>query len=217
MVEAVCFDLDGTLFDDRQYVEAGLRAAASVVEAETVADVTEDLFEAFFEREIRQRTFDHVLERRGLPTDLVGEMVESYHDHDEPLDPFPEAVPVLDSLGSEYRLGLLTGGTNGHAKLDRLGLSSSFDAVVVAPDRGLSKHDPAAFETLLSELGVDGSDAVYVGNRPELDVPHPAALGMRTVQVTTGLYGGPPESDRTTPDRTVESLAELPAVLDTFE
>lgn len=217
MVEAVCFDLDGTLFDDRQYVEAGLRAAARVVEAETGEDVTRDLFEAFFGDEVREQTFDHVLGRRGLPTDLVAELVEAYHDHDAALDPYPEAVEVLDRLRREYRLGLLTGGTNGHDKIDRLGLKTYFDAIVVAPACGLTKREPEVFVRLLEELDVAGSEAVYVGDRPRLDVPQPNRLGMHTVWVRTGLHGGPPESERERPDRTVESLDRLPDVLETLE
>jgi len=217
MVEAVCFDLDGTLFDDRQYQEAGLRAAARTIKDRTGVDLTQDLFEAFFDQNIREQTFDFILKRHGLPTDLVPELIDSYHAHEEALEPYPETVDVLDDLQGQYRLGLLTGGTNGHDKIERLGIETYFNAIVVAPARGLTKRDPEAFVRLLADIDVAASEAVFVGDRPELDFPHANDLGMHTVRVNTGFYADAvPESKREEPDSTIECLSELSEVLDTL-
>ena len=219
MVEAVCFDLDGTLFDDRQYVEAGLRAAARALADAAEGDfeaasAEADLFEAYFEEGVRERTFDHVLDRRGLSTDLVPALVEAYHGHEASLDPYPEAVALLEDLSADYRLGLLTGGTNGREKVERLGLGSYFDAVVVAPDREFTKWDAEAFEALVDELGVSPAKTVYVGDRPELDFPHPNDLGMTTIRIRTGFHSDEtPAGEREQPDATVESLSGVRAVL----
>lgn len=214
MVRAVCFDLDGTLFDDRQYVRAGLREAARVVEAETGVAVEEELLDAYFRREIQEETFDHVLAEKDLPVELVPDLVDAYHDHDADLDPYPEVRAVLDRLDDRYDLGLLTGGTNGRTKLDRLGLAEYFDAVVVAPARDLTKRETESFRILLDSLGVEASETVYVGDRPSVDFPIPNDLGMTTVRVAVGRYAEvPPETPGETPDVTVEDLQDLPEVI----
>lgn len=213
MLKAVGFDLDGTLFDDRQYIRAGLAEAARTLESRTGADVHDDLLDAYFGRGIREGTFDHVLEARGLSTELVPELVAAYHDHDEELDPYPETVPVLRTLADEFRLGLLTGGTNGHEKLDRLGIASYFDAVIVAED-GRTKRDPDPFEELLDALDVRASETAYVGDRPEIDFVHPNDLGMHTVRVGVGRFADvAPDGADEEPDVTIDGLDELPELL----
>jgi len=143
MIQAVCFDLDGTLFDDEQYVRGGLQAAADVLEQRTGQSLHEEFESAYFEEEVRERTLDHILAERGLSGDHVPALVEAYplgrdsvtcyearsgisrcdtgdmwvgvltksrpsgyHDNTAPLTPYPETEQVLDSLASDYRLGL---------------------------------------------------------------------------------------------------------------
>lgn len=214
MVTAVGFDLDGTLFDDRQYVRAGLAAAARVLESRTDVDAREDLLEAYFQRGIREGTFDHVLDARDLSPDLVPELVDAYHDHDDDLVAYPETVPVLETLDDDYRLGLLTGGTNGREKLERLGVASYFDAVVVTAGGDATKRDPEPFRELCDALGVEPSEMAYVGDRPELDFARPNELGMRTIRVRKGQYAdATPETDREKPDVTIDNLTDLPDLL----
>jgi putative hydrolase of the HAD superfamily len=218
MVTAVGFDLDGTLFDDRQYVRAGLVEAARVLESRTGVDAREDLLDAYFQRGVWERTFDHVLDSRDLSADLVPDLVEAYHDHDADLVPYPETVPLLEALADDYRLGLVTGGTNGREKLSRLGIASYFEAVVVTAGGDATKHDPEPFRELCDDLGVDPPETAYVGDRPELDFARPNELGMHTVRVMVGRYAdATPASHREEADVTIDSLEELPDLLASLE
>lgn len=210
MVTAVCFDLDGTLYDDRQYVRAGFERAARLLEAEIGEDLYDEFLTAFFERGVRERTFDRVLEERGLSTDYVPELVAAYHGHSAELEPYPEARAVLDELASRYDLAVLTDGTNGRSKLDRLGLAEYFDVTLVTADTPVTKRDPEPFRDALSSLSAAPEEAVYVGDRPDLDFPRSNAIGMHTVRVRRGTFRGVEAADRADPDETVETLAELP-------
>ena len=214
MTDALYFDLDGTLFDDRQYVRGGLRHAGDVLAEQTGAELTDELLAAYFEREITGATFDTVLAEHGLSTDLVPTLVSAYHDNTAELSPFPDANPTLDVLSETYRLGLITGGTNGREKLDRLGLSEYFETVFVGPEYGCSKHHPEIFEAALDSLDVVPSQAAYVGDRPSLDFPQPNQLGMTTVRVRTGRYATAEATGDTEPDNTVDRLASVRSVVD---
>lgn len=214
MTTAVCFDLDGTLFDDRQYVRGGLRHAGDVLADWTGLELTDALLDAYFERGITESTFDTVLREHGQPTELVTALVAAYHDNDATLSPFPETVPTLETLVDEYRLGVVTGGTNGREKLDRLGLEEYFETVFVSPVYGSSKREPEIFEATLDTLSVKPTEAIYVGDRPSLDFPQPNRLGMTTVRVKTGRYAEADATENATPDYVVDSLDDLPPIVD---
>jgi putative hydrolase of the HAD superfamily len=213
MVTAVVFDLDGTLFDDRQYVRAGLLSAAERLEARTGRDLSADLLRSYFRAGRRERTFDRVLSAHDLDPGLVPELVDAYHANEESLVAFPDATRVLSTLSDGYDLGLLTGGTNGEEKLRRLGLASHFDVVHVAAARGTSKWDAEPYEAILSELGVAASETAYVGDRPALDFPHPNRLGMHTIRTRTGRFANEEPEGDARPDVAVDSLGELPGVV----
>ena len=212
-MDAVCFDLDGTLFDDRQYVRAGLLAAADLLDRETGVDLSAELLEAYFRRELTEQTFDHVLDEHGLSTDLVPRLVTAYHEHSAPLVPFPDAESTLEGLREEYDLAVVTGGTNGASKLDRLGLSGYFDSVVVAPAHGWSKRDPEPFAAALGELGTTPDGPAVVGDRPAVDFARPNRMGMLTVRVRRGRYATVAASEATESDIEVDSLDAVPEVL----
>jgi len=212
----VCFDLDGTLFDDRQYVRAGLERAGDVFAERTGVDLTEAFLRAYFQGDATEATFDAVLADHGHSLDAVPELVDAYHDNDVPLVPFPDAEPTLAALEDEYALGLVTGGRNGRTKLRRLGLADYFDVVVVTAELDASKREPEPYETALRELGVPAEAAVYVGDRPSLDVSQPSALGMPTVRVRRGQYAERVPTGDAVPDVTIETLAALPDALATL-
>ena len=68
------------------------------------------------------------------------------------------------------------------ADVERLGIAERVDAVVLAGDAGARKPDPGIFERALAELGVDATDALFVGDRLVDDVAGAASVGMTTVQ-----------------------------------
>lgn len=215
MRRAIGFDLDGTLFDDRQYVRQGLDAAAASLRDAIGRDLRDSFHEAYFERGVRDRTFDVVCAEHDVAPEYVPELVEAYHAAGGPLDPAPGAESVLATLGEELEIGVLTGGRNGRSKLERLGLDRYVDAVVVAPDRGLSKRDREAFVTFYDELGVPPAESVYVGDRPDLDLAWPAELGALTVLVRGSRWDVETGAETVDPSLVIDRLAELPTALET--
>ncbi|MDS0258348.1 HAD family hydrolase [Haloarcula sp. S1CR25-12] len=209
MVHAVCFDLDGTLFDDRQYARAGLENAASELARRTGVDLTEELVEAYFGRGRRTATFDVVLAEAGLSEDHVPALVRAYHDSEGPLVPYRDAVETLDSLRTAYDIGVITGGTNGRGKLARLGLDGHVDEVIVTADREDSKHAPDPFIEMAARFGVSHDAMAFVGDRPELDFPQPNRLGMTTIRLRRGHYASAAARGDAVPDIEVDSLAEV--------
>lgn len=217
-VEAICFDLDDTLYDYLRYVQAGLDEAGDYLEALTGRQYHAELFDIYFEEGITDGTFDVLVERHGLSPELVDEMVEAYHGATGPLKPYPETESVLAELAETYRLGCITDAREGHTKLRRLGIREYFDEVLVTRTIGHSKRDTEAFEYLLSKLSASPQSAVYVGDDPRVDFHAPNELGMTTVRLRRGRYADrEPDDLAAIPDREIRQLDELPNVLARIE
>ncbi|HEX2429120.1 MAG TPA: HAD family hydrolase [Gaiellaceae bacterium] len=66
--------------------------------------------------------------------------------------------------------------------LERQGIAERVDAIVLSSEVGKRKPHPAIFERALSELDVDASVALFVGDRLEADVLGASRIGMKTIQ-----------------------------------
>lgn len=84
---------------------------------------------------------------------------------------------------------------------------------ISAADVGYLKPHPAIFQVALKQLGVSPAEAVFVGDNPVADIAGAQAVGLQTVLRVT--HPVPPLlSGLIIPDGAINSLYELPAVLD---
>jgi putative hydrolase of the HAD superfamily len=210
---AVAFDLDDTLYAHRQYVTAGFEAAAELVHERTGVEIYDDLVTAYYEQELYKRTFDAVLEKYDVSTDLVPQLVERYHDEIGDLEPFPDTEGVLKDLANNYRLALITDGKNVSEKLEQLGLEEYFEFVVATTNREVTKREPAPYEELLSHFDALPASVAYVGDDPRYEFRYPNRLGMYTVWVRRGLHADRTPANDCTPDSEIDTLRELPQVI----
>lgn len=212
---AVLFDLDGTLYDDRQYVRAGFKKAAAYLRAEHGVEAFDDMvWEYCMERNF-ETVFDRVLDDYDLPDQEVANLVEAYHDTDPDLDPYPEVTEVLAALPDNCRTAVVTGGKRGDEKLRKLGLEEWVDEVYVTPDHGTEKARPDPFEAVLESLDVAAERAAFVGDNPEIDFHWPNRLGMTTVWVRRReTIFRSPESPENRPAYVLPTLSLVPEIVE---
>jgi len=83
------------------------------------------------------------------------------------------------------------------------------------PDRVLGKPSPEAAEDALARLGVPAEDCLVVGDRLDTDLRMGADHGMRTALVLTGVSTRADAAESgVDPDTVLDSLADLPAMLE---
>jgi HAD superfamily hydrolase (TIGR01458 family) len=79
----------------------------------------------------------------------------------------------------------------------------------------VGKPAPAMFVEALRRVGADAADTVMVGDDISADVLAAQAVGIRGVLVRTGKYrAGSEETGTHRPDATIDSIADLPAWLE---
>ena len=77
-------------------------------------------------------------------------------------------------------------------KLEALGIASAFELALCAqsPEIGRFKPDPRGLLVTLDRLGIAPEEAMYVGDRPDVDAAAAAAAGVVCAIVTRRTAGG---------------------------
>lgn len=111
----------------------------------------------------------------GLDAGAAKVLVAQWHR----IQPWDEAAGVLDSLGKEHKLGVVTNCSErlGRAAAGRLGVP--FDVIVTAERAGFYKPDPAPYRLALSELQLEPAQALFVAGSG-YDLIGTARVGLDT-------------------------------------
>ncbi|TLM78524.1 MAG: HAD family hydrolase [Actinobacteria bacterium] len=208
-LQAVLFDLDGTLIDSVGLILASFRYATETVLGVEMSD--EDL--------LRNVGMPLRPQMEILAPGRADELVAVYREHnnahhDAMLKGYEGVPEVLDELrGRGLSLAVVTSkGTPLMMRgLDRFGLTGRFDVLVSMDDVTAHKPDPAPLLYAAERLGVAPSQCAYVGDSPH-DVVAARAAGMLAVGALWGAF--PPERVREAgPDLTADDIREVPALL----
>lgn len=131
--------------------------------------------------------------------------------------PFDEAASVLQELRDRgMRIGLISNtmihGRHHREDLRRFGLLHAFDDLIFSGDVGVWKPDRRIFQRSLDALGVDASEAFFVGDRIVDDVGGAQAAGMRAVLKVNPRSDSDytdPRAGAIVPDARISRLDEL--------
>lgn len=110
-----------------------------------------------------------------------------------------ERVDAIRHLASTYRLAIVT---NTHDRdlvpghVNRMGLQHAFDAIVTSVGVGWKKPHRAIYETALETLGIEASQALFVGDTYVADYLGPRSVGIDALLIDPGHRTQVPEVDR---------------------
>ena len=127
---------------------------------------------------------------------------------------FDDVPPFLDLIKTaQLRTALVTNSSvrSQTAKIELMGLTSVFDAVVISGEHRVVKPDPRIFHIALDQLGCSPSEAWHIGDSLATDVAGAAAAGVVSVWLNRdGIERSPSDP---TPDIEIRSLRELSNLL----
>jgi FMN phosphatase YigB (HAD superfamily) len=244
MLKAVLFDLDDTLidwsgfglgWDEREHQLMGgvydyvNREVHALEDFDTLIQVFRELTRDAWEAGRSSLRAPHVgrvlvetLTALGVPPERIDERrcMEAYGWEAAPgVVTFPEVPAVLELLiQNGVRIGIVT---NAHQpmwmrdrELAQLGLLDYFpECRISAADAGYLKPHPNIFEMALGCLDTLAEEAVFVGDNPVADIAGAQGAGIQAV-LRVRQPMSPMLSGLIVPDRAIDSLQELPDVLD---
>lgn len=229
-LQALFFDLDGTLLDDGDAITQALTLACGVVsgrwpaiEASTLATVYRQESEAAwsnYDRELRHLVYPEAMIasvwRAALARWQVNdpsterEAAEVYWTHRlHNCVPYADVFPHVEELAAKFPLYLLTNGAPAmqRAKVAASGLAPLFQRIFVGGDFQRGKPDQAIFRAALTAADCHPTQAVHIGDSLTHDIAGAQNVGVAGVWINR--KGLPSPDTLPLPDGAISTLTEL--------
>lgn len=184
----IVFDLDDTLYLERDYVRSGFEAVGVWVRDEFELEGFAKHAWTAFEAGVRGQVFDAALRSCGLPVtkETVASLVACYREHAPVITLLDDARACLKRL-SGCALAVVTDGpvASQRAKAQALNVDGWAKLAVFTGElgQGFSKPHCRAFELVETGTSYRGSQCAYLADNPAKDFAGPRSLGWLTVRV----------------------------------
>ncbi len=205
-IKVVTFDLDNTLWDvEPALIRAERAQAAWLNENRPLLSETYSKLEirehrmAFWKQhpelnhqisELRIRSTQQLLLMAGYNEEQSSSgaqaAFEKFLEQRHQVEPYEEALEILQELANSYTLGALT---NGNADIFKVDIGACFDFAYTAEQVNASKPMPDMFHAALARTGVSANELIHVGDNPEHDIAGAHAAGVWSVWMNPDAAG----------------------------
>lgn len=191
-LKGVIFDLDDTLYNERNYVRSGFNTIGKAFPQ--FKDLSEKLWKAFTDG---KPAVDVVVSELGLQKEKYKQkFLEIYRCHKPDIKLNENVYEVLSKLKKDNKkLGLITDGRpeGQHNKIEALGIADFFNKIIITDELGgydYRKPNPLAFNIMKKSLNLRYEDMCYIGDNINKDFVAPEKLGIISVHLNNfyGLY-----------------------------
>ena len=188
-IKGVIFDLDDTLYSEKEYVRSGFKA---------VSDFLGGGYELalwnFFED--GKPAIDELLKELGREGKKK-EALSVYRSHKPDIHLYPGVAELIQDLKRrDCMVGIITDGRpeGQHNKIEALGLEKLMDDIIITDELGgvqFRKPCDIAFRIIWNRWRLPADEIVYVADNPSKDFQAPQQLGMKCLLCRNrdGLYG----------------------------
>ncbi|HHW69954.1 MAG TPA: HAD-IA family hydrolase [Clostridiales bacterium] len=221
--KAVIFDLDDTLYPEKDYIISGFKTVSQYIENKTNLDF-EEIFATLLELfdKDRKRVFNRLLEVYDIyEVSLLQKSIELYREHYPDISLPLETLEILNWLKDNgFKIGIITDGRpeGQWNKIKALGLQEYCDAIIITDELGgveFRKPNAKGYEKMLKILNIKSEEALYVGDNIAKDFVTANRLGITTVMYKNeiGLYSSSINDKSYMPKYIISSLNDLKKIL----
>ncbi len=175
------FDLDDTLYSEREYERSGISFVYEFLKDNSVG-LSEDLG---LEALLVDRTgwVDVLIESFEIPgTISAHEILNLYRGHLPNIRLYPDAQNLLNSLRKKNaKMSIITDGRSvtQRQKLKALSIDNYIDDFYISEEVGYEKPHPFSFNSIA--IKYQGANFIYFGDNPRKDFLTPNKLGWSTI------------------------------------
>lgn len=188
-ISGVIFDLDDTLYSEKQYVRSGYKAVAKLLGNESFSEKLWTYFET------GKLAIDEVLNEIGC-MEKKEECLEVYQEQIPEIALYDGVADLILRLKNKgIKVGIITDGrvSGQRKKIEALGLDTLVDDIIITDELGglqFRKPCDIAFRIMQLRWGTPFEQIVYIGDNAAKDFLAPKQLGIRTLYFKNedGLY-----------------------------
>jgi putative hydrolase of the HAD superfamily len=192
----ILFDIDDTLLDHTAAANAGARALHESVGSSLPVDEFltrwRDALERHFDRYLAgELTFQEQRRERArevvdltLTDALADRVFDTYQAaYEAGWSLFPDVRPCLDRLSSSHSVGVISNGDSRQqrSKLTKTGIADRFACILISEECGFAKPSREIFLRACELAGEPSTNAVYVGDRYDVDAHGARGAGLAGV------------------------------------
>ena len=187
-IKGVIFDLDDTLYSEKEYVQSGYKAVSDYL-----GGGYEEKLQEFFAA--GKPAIDELLRELGRE-DEKSDAIHAYRYHKPTIHLFPDVKETLESLRARgIKIGLITDGRpeGQRNKIEALGIDKCFDDIIITDELGgtqFRKPCDIAFRIMATKWKLPTSEIAYIGDNVSKDFQGPRQIGMASMlfRNSNGLY-----------------------------
>lgn len=185
-IDAVIFDLDDTLYSEKQYIRSGYK---KIAEYFNIPDMEEEMWNCF---ENGGKAIDEVLKAHGLISKKE-QALYIYRFQEPKISLYSGVGELLIRIKKKKKIGIITDGRPEGQRAKLKALNINVDKVIITDELGgaeYRKPNPKAFEIMQKELNTEFERMVYIGDNIKKDFIAPQKLGMKYIWFKNpdGLY-----------------------------
>lgn len=188
-IKGVIFDLDDTLYSEKEYVRSGFCAVARFLGNDEYADRLISYFQQ------GKQAIDELLTEEGL-TGKKAECISIYREHMPEISLYNGVKELISKLHSaKIKVGIITDGrvSGQKNKLASLGLDKIIDDIIITDELGgpqFRKPNDISFRIMQCRWKIPFEEMIYIADNPTKDFHAPKQLGMNYLWFKNpdGLY-----------------------------
>lgn len=189
MIKLIMFDMDDTLYNEKDYVVSGFQEVAKYLNKKYTVDFYEaysSLLESFIAKG-RGRNFDDIIEKKSLSPKIISDLVKIYREHRPNICLREDVVFFLRKLSEKHKLCLITDGwcEVQKKKVEALGLKEYFDLIIYSQKDGIEYAKPHSkfFLKAMKFFKVPKEKILMVGDDYSKDVVGAERIGIRAILI----------------------------------
>ncbi|WP_459478710.1 HAD family hydrolase [Clostridium saccharoperbutylacetonicum] len=189
MIKTLIFDLDDTLYYEKEYVLGAFKEVAYYLGNKCGKD-EEKLhirMKEILEDSGRGKIFNIICEENDFKEDIK-DLVDIYRNSKPKLELYDDSKEFLIWAREKgYKLGIITDGCSKVQwnKVKALRVEQLVDKIILTDDLGKEFWKPhkKSYSDMISYFNINENEGIYVGDNPNKDFIGARKLGMRTIRI----------------------------------
>lgn len=189
MIKALIFDLDDTLYYEKEYVLGAFKEVANYLRNKYKKDEKELYLrmKQLLEESGRGKIFNVICEENSFNED-IDELIEIYRNSVPELELYEDSREILSwARKNGYKLGIITDGCSKVQwnKIKALEIEKFVDKIIVTDDFGKEfwKPNKKSYLDMIGFFKLEKEECIYIGDNPNKDFIGAREIGMKTIRV----------------------------------